>query len=106
LENRALVFPQSQVLTLTALINAHRKRGEEVTEMSGAKPLKDLGPSPAPTPALSRTGRKVAEAIMEAAQFKPNADGSRFVRQYEVHGIEVTEWISAEKYAEMKHGNP
>ena len=72
--------------------------------MNGAKHLKDLRPRPE-TPALSRAGRKVAEAIMEAAQFKPNADGSRFVRQYEVHGIEVTEWISAEKFAEMEHGN-
>ena len=45
--------------------------------MSGAKPLKDLRPRPE-TPALSRAGRKTAEAIMEAAQFKPNADGSRY----------------------------
>jgi hypothetical protein len=72
--------------------------------MNGAKHLKDLKPRPE-TPGLSRAGRKVAEAIMEAAQFKPNADGSRFVRQYEVHGIEVTEWISVEKFAEMEHGN-
>jgi hypothetical protein len=72
--------------------------------MNGAKHLKDLRPRPE-TPPPSRAGRKVAEAIMEAAQFSPNADGSRFVRQYEVHGIEVTEWISAEKFAEMDHGN-
>jgi hypothetical protein len=73
--------------------------------LNAAKHPNDLRPRPE-TPGLSRAGRKVAEAIMEAAQFKPNADGSRFVRQYEVHGIEVTEWISAEKFAEMKHGNP
>jgi hypothetical protein len=71
--------------------------------MSAAKSTRDL-PRPE-TPGLSRAGRKQADAIMEAAKFKPNADGSRFVRQYEVHGIEVTEWISAEKFAEMEHGN-
>jgi len=68
--------------------------------MSGVKDLKNPGPRPE-TPALSRVGRKIADAIMEAAKFKPNADGSRFVRQFEVHGIEVTEWISAEKFAEL-----
>jgi len=72
--------------------------------MSGAKHQKDSRPR-SETPALSRAGRKVAEAVMEAARFKPNADGSRFVRQYEVHGIGVTEWISAEKFAEMEHGH-
>jgi hypothetical protein len=41
---------------------------------------------------------------MEAAQFKPNVDGSRYVRLYSVHGIEVTEWLSAEKFAEMSRG--
>jgi hypothetical protein len=32
---------------------------------------------------------------MEAAKFKPTIDGSRLVRQYEVHGIVVTEWMDA-----------
>ncbi len=68
--------------------------------MSGAKPTKHLWPRPE-TPALSRAGRKIADAIMEAAKFRPNADASRYVRQYEVYGIEVTEWISAEKFAEL-----
>ena len=68
--------------------------------MSGVKYKTDPAPR-SETQALSRAGRKIADAIMEAAKFKPNADGSRFVRQYEVHGIEVTEWISAEKYAEL-----
>jgi hypothetical protein len=71
--------------------------------MSAAKNTRDLPRSE--TPGLSRAGRKQADAIMEAAKFKPNVDGSRFVRQYEVHGIEVTEWISAEKFAEMEHEN-
>jgi hypothetical protein len=71
-------------------------------ELSAVKPLKDVDLRP-PTPALSRAGKKAADAVMESARFKPNADGSRFVRQYEVYGIEVTEWISAEKFAEMEH---
>jgi hypothetical protein len=72
--------------------------------MSAAKNTKDL--PKAETPPLSRAGRKIADAIMEAAKFKPNADGSRFVRQYEVHGIEVIEWISAEKFTEVSNENP
>jgi hypothetical protein len=78
-----------------------RRRTEEV-QMSAAKHIKDL--TKLETQPISRAGRKIADAIMEAAKFKPNADGSRLVRQYEVHGIEVTEWISAEKYAEMEDG--
>ena len=53
------------------------------------------------TPPLSRAGRKLADAIMEAAKFKPTADGKRVVRQYEVHGIAVTEWMDAERAAEL-----
>ena len=59
-------------------------------------------PNPTPeTPPLSRTGRKIADAIMEAAKFKPTADGSRLVRQFEVHGIAVTEWVDAKRAAEV-----
>ena len=72
--------------------------------MNAAKHPKDSKPR-SETPGVSRAGRKVAEAIMEATPFKPNADSSRFVRQYEVHGIEVTEWISAENFAERDHGD-
>jgi hypothetical protein len=60
---------------------------------------------PAPTsetPPLSRSGRKEADAIMEAAKFTRNVDGSRFVRQFEVYGIEVIEWISAENFAGIR----
>jgi hypothetical protein len=39
---------------------------------------------------------------MEAAKFTPNVHRSRFVRQFEVHGIEVTEWISAENFAGIR----
>jgi hypothetical protein len=70
--------------------------------MSGAKHKTDLEPR-IETPPLSRAGRKLADAIMEAAKFKPTVDGSRLVRQFEVHGIQVTEWISAEKVAEAGH---
>jgi len=70
--------------------------------MSAAKPIKNL--TNLETQPISRAGRKIADAIMEAAKFKPTVDGSRFVRQFEVHGIEVTEWISAEKFAEAESG--
>ena len=60
------------------------------------KALKDTKPT-FETPPLSRAGRKIADAIMEAAKFKPTVDGKRLVRQYEVHGIAVTEWLDAEK---------
>jgi len=69
--------------------------------MSALKHPKGLTPR-SETAALSRAGRKEADAIMEAAKFKPNAAGSRFVRRFEVHGIEVTEWISAEKFAALR----
>jgi hypothetical protein len=78
----------------------HRRNDEE-QEMSAAKPIKDL--STLPTQAISRAGRKIADAIMEAAKFKPTVDGKRLVRQYEVHGIAVSEWISAEKFAELEN---
>jgi hypothetical protein len=47
------------------------------------------------TPPLSRAGRRIADAIIEAAQFKPTTDGRRMVRRYTVYGIQVTEWIDA-----------
>lgn len=63
------------------------------------KTLKDPNPR-LETPPLSRAGRKIADAIMAAAKFKPTVDGKRLVRQYEVYGIEVTEWIDADKAGE------
>jgi hypothetical protein len=60
------------------------------------KALKDPNPRHE-TPPLSRAGRKIADASMEAAKLKPTVDGKRLVRQYEVHGIAVTEWVDAEK---------
>ena len=60
-------------------------------------------PNPGPeTPPLSRVGRRVADAIMVAAKFKPTVDGKRLVRQYEVYGILVTEWLDVEKDNESK----
>jgi hypothetical protein len=64
--------------------------------MSAVKHLKD-GISRPETPPLSRAGRKLADDIMAAAKFKPTTDGKRLVRQYEVHGIAVTEWMDADK---------
>jgi hypothetical protein len=48
------------------------------------------------TPPLTRAGRKVAEAALARAQFKATADGKRASRQFEVHGIAVTEIVTAE----------
>ncbi len=56
-----------------------------------------LESSPRQTPSLTRAGRRVAEAAMEAAKFRPTLDGKRMVRQYEAHGIVVTEWVSVER---------
>ena len=47
------------------------------------------------TPPLTRAGRKLADAALAAATFKPTADGKRAVRQFEVHGMAVTEYVSA-----------
>jgi hypothetical protein len=46
------------------------------------------------TPPLTRAGRRAANATLEAAKFRPTEDGKRMVRQFEVHGILVTEWVS------------
>ncbi len=52
------------------------------------------------TPPLTRAGRRVADATLAAAKFKPTVDGKRMVRQFEVHGIEVTEWVSIQRVAD------
>lgn len=62
------------------------------TKVAGAAPLER---KPLETPPLTRAGRKEAEAVMAATQFKPTVDGKRLVRRYEVHGIVVTEWVNA-----------
>jgi hypothetical protein len=62
---------------------------------------KRAAPTPE-TPPLSRSGRKLADAIMAAAKFKRTVDGKRLVRQYEVYGIVVTEWMDAEKITEAR----
>jgi hypothetical protein len=48
------------------------------------------------TPALSPAGRRAADAVLEAAKFKPTSDGKRRVRQFDVHGMQVTEWKEAD----------
>jgi hypothetical protein len=53
--------------------------------------------SKAETPPLSRAGRRLADATLEAAKFKPTTDGKRVVRHYEVHGMAVTEWIDVDQ---------
>ena len=52
------------------------------------------------TPPLTRAGRRVADVTLAAAKFKPTVDGRRLVRQFEVHGIEVTEWVNVDKDAD------
>jgi hypothetical protein len=49
------------------------------------------------TPPLTRAGRRITDAALEAAKFKPTADGKRLVRQFEAHGIAVTEWVNVEE---------
>jgi hypothetical protein len=48
------------------------------------------------TPPLTRAGRREADAKLAAAKFRPTTDGKRLVRQFEVHGIAITEFINAE----------
>ncbi len=55
--------------------------------------MKDTKPK-AETPPLTRTGRKVADATLAAAKFKPTSDGKAAVRNFEVHGMVVTEYVS------------
>jgi hypothetical protein len=47
------------------------------------------------SPPLTRAGRRHADVTMAAARFKLSADGSRWVRHYEVHGLVVTESVGA-----------
>ena len=54
------------------------------------------------TPPLTRADRKLAEPMLAAAKFKATADGKRMVRDYVVHGMKVTEWVSAEGGGEQE----
>jgi hypothetical protein len=58
--------------------------------------VKDKEPKPA-TPPLTRAGRRVADATLAAAKFTPTSDGKSAIRTFEVHGMAVTEYVSAEK---------
>jgi pyocin large subunit-like protein len=51
------------------------------------------------TPPLSRAERKVADAALAAAKFTPTSDGKSAIRRFEVHGMTVTELVSADKAA-------
>ena len=59
--------------------------GRMLGKAAGVSPGAHKTDSAPETPPLSRSGRKLADAIMAAAKFKPTADGSRLVRQYEVY---------------------
>jgi hypothetical protein len=39
----------------------------------------------------------MAEATLAAAQFRPTTNGKRVVRRYEVHGMEIVEWVAVER---------
>jgi acetoin utilization deacetylase AcuC-like enzyme len=54
------------------------------------------------TPPLSKAGRKVADATLAAAKFTRTSDGKSVVRKYILHGMVVTEYISAEKAPDPK----
>ncbi len=54
------------------------------------------------TPPLSRAGRRLADATLAAAHFKPTADGKRAIRKFEVHGLAVTECVDVEEAAETR----
>jgi len=60
---------------------------------------KETGPQ---TPPLSRAERKVADAALAAAQYVPSSDGKSTMRKFEVHGMAVTEFISADKAADTE----
>ena len=49
------------------------------------------------TPPLSRTSRRKADAALAAAKFRPTTNGKRVVRRYEVHGMEIVEWVAVER---------
>lgn len=85
---------------------------EYVSTTDAAPPSTPVGIVPAPrlanpttqpneprseTPPLSRLGRKVADATLAAAKFKPTSDGKSVIRKFEVHGMAVTEMVSADK---------
>jgi len=76
--------------------------GRMLGKAAGVSPGAHKPDSAPETPPLSRSGRKIADAIMASAKFKPTVDGKRMVRQYEVYGIVVTEWISAEHFAGIR----
>jgi hypothetical protein len=39
----------------------------------------------------------MAEATLAATKFKPTTNGKRVVRRYEVHGMEIVEWVAVER---------
>jgi hypothetical protein len=77
-------------------LNAPRTSKEALSPAPGTRTQ-----VPIPETPLSRAGRRIADAIIEAAQFKPTTDGRRMVRRYTVYGIQVTEWMDAERTAEV-----
>jgi hypothetical protein len=59
--------------------------------------MKNTNTASTVTPDLSRAGRRIADATLEAAKFQPTVDGKREVRRYEVHGMAVTEWRAVDQ---------
>jgi hypothetical protein len=75
------------------------KPPEKATAQIPKAPGDYLVESGSATPPLSRAERKVADAALAAAKFVPSSDGKNAMRRFEVHGMAVTEVMSAEKAA-------
>jgi pyocin large subunit-like protein len=87
-------------MVVTARVSAEATPGGTPSAPQGSRLAVDTAPSKDPgpqTPPLSRQGRKVADAALAAAKFIPSTDGKSAMRKFEVHGMAVTEFISAEK---------
>jgi pyocin large subunit-like protein len=89
-------------MAVTECINATNaipanKPPEKAAALTGPNSHVEAGPE---TPPLSRAARKVADATLAAAQFILSSDGKSAMRKFEVHGMAVTEFISAEKVAD------
>jgi hypothetical protein len=80
-----------------SVTNTPTPEQKSAVTMAPKAPAKEEGPQTEP---LSRAQRKVADAALAAAKFVPSTDGKNAMRKFEVHGMAVTEFISADKAAD------
>jgi hypothetical protein len=73
-----------------------------VPQEKPVEPIVSAKPKPVypPTQPLSMAQRKIADAALAASQFVPSSDGKNVMRRFVAHGMQVTEFISAEKAAD------